>query len=156
VLPVAALADRLDDCFRSEVFGLNAASCPTATFCVVVGQSGVILTSADGGASWTFRRPGSDNDANLDGVSCASATFCVAVSQDGAVLQTSDGGLTWTLRKLNQYLSLAGVSCPSATICVAVGDQSLDGMVMTTTDGVRPGRRTHPGTTFWRCEIWPA
>jgi len=53
----------------------------SASLCVAVGAAGTILTSADGGFSWTMRASGTG--ADLVGVSCPSAHTCVAVGNTG-------------------------------------------------------------------------
>ncbi|TMM07989.1 MAG: hypothetical protein E6G00_13415, partial [Actinobacteria bacterium] len=126
---------------------LAGTSCPTTTACVAVGSLGAILTSTDGGSSWSARgglgAPGSDpfdlppqgapaeipesSDAHpLDAVSCAGAATCVAVGELGKVETTSNlssGGGTWSAHGSNTANRLTAVSCPSASsTCYAVGD----------------------------------
>ena len=112
-------------------------TCASATHCFLVGDatppdgspSGVILSSADSGASWTNQAvpPGT---TMLNAISCGSATQCaVAGGGIGArggtsreLLTTSDGGQLWTSRTVpSSAVGLEGVSCPSTTSCTAVG-----------------------------------
>jgi photosystem II stability/assembly factor-like uncharacterized protein len=63
---------------------LHTVSCLSAGLCAAVGESGTILTSADGGVTWTSQVAlGSDQFATLNGVSCAAAGACVAVGEAG-------------------------------------------------------------------------
>lgn len=112
-------------------------TCATATHCLLVGDatppdgspSGMIASSTDRGASWTFQGvpPGT---TMLNAISCGSATQC-AVAGGGIggrgginrdLLTTSDDGQIWTSRTVpSSTVGLDGVSCPSATSCIAVG-----------------------------------
>lgn len=76
---------------------LSSVSCPGAAACVAVGESGTILSSADGGLTWTGRLAlGGEPLAALASVSCAGASACVAVGSAGAggsiILQSSRAG----------------------------------------------------------------
>jgi hypothetical protein len=121
---------------------INGAACPSATYCVAVGQDGATgepLVLAGNPSAWntapgkvialgsTFASHGS-----LVGVSCASTTSCVAVGYDfndqPLVLQGNPA--TWTALNARQITlgttfhssgSLDSVKCFSATSCVAVG-----------------------------------
>jgi len=65
-------------------------SCPSATFCAAVGNGGLIVTSTDGGVSWTSQvASGGRSDVTLHAVSCASAQNCVAVGDRGEILRMS-------------------------------------------------------------------
>ena len=60
---------------------------------IAVGNSGTILKSLDGGATWTPRSSGITGP--LWGVCFADANTGPAVG-NGAILRTTDGGDTWT------------------------------------------------------------
>ena len=136
---------------------LAGASCPTASSCVAVGFLGAILTSSDGGGSWSarggFGAPGANpfnalihgtpapipesTDAHpLDAVSCSGASSCVAVGELGKVMTTSnlgEGGGNWSSHDSGTANRLTAVSCPSETgTCFAVGDY---GTILKSTDG---------------------
>jgi photosystem II stability/assembly factor-like uncharacterized protein len=111
----------------------SAVSCSSPSKCVLVGthtnatsQSGEILTSQNGGASWQSRYVLSDANTQLNGVACPTARQCVAVgsSSSQAILRSSDGGDSWT--KANPGVSVAqhyflAVGCGSAQVCNAGG-----------------------------------
>jgi photosystem II stability/assembly factor-like uncharacterized protein len=91
---------------------------------------GVVLTTSDGGATWT-RPPASAVPADLLSVTC-DAGPCVAVGSTvassplaGVVLLTPTAGTTpaaWLrATAVRVALPLAGVSCVSLSACVAVG-----------------------------------
>ncbi len=129
--------------YPPAVYSLKSVSCTSSTFCVAVGNnsnnSGVALTSTDGGSTWT---QGSLPSAviNLNGVSCTSSTFCVAVggnyNNSGVALTSTDGGSTWTQSSLPSTVDVFySVSCTSSTFCVAVGSGSTGAAAFTSTDG---------------------
>jgi phosphatidylinositol-3-phosphatase len=110
---------------------LNGISCATATSCVAVGASGTIISTGDGGSSWSSRSSGTGSD--LNGVSCPPGSqLCVAVGAGGAALGSSDGGQTWSAEPSGTQQDLNGVSCPSASVCYAVG---ANGAIVSTRDG---------------------
>ncbi len=109
---------------------LQTVTCFTSSGCVAVGESGAILASADGGATWATRASGTNN--NLYGVACPSSTRCVAVGMNGTVLASADGGATWHAGSSGTTQSLRGVSCAGPTRCLAVGD---DGAIRSSIDG---------------------
>ena len=124
--------------------GVTGVSCPSASYCVAVGNyldssgnwDGLLLTWSDG--AWTAAEAPLPDGAPsggtyLYGVSCASASYCVAVgtyggNQGGLLLTWSGGAWTASEAPLPQgagyYGLLYGVSCPSASYCVAVGQSN--------------------------------
>ena len=68
---------------------LRGVSCPTTKFCAAVGDQGTVLTTADGGTTWTSQVAAGGSPKQLTGVSCARATDCAAVGQGGTLLQMS-------------------------------------------------------------------
>jgi hypothetical protein len=120
---------------------LLGVSCPTASFCVAVGnyQSGFNQTGmADSwnGQSWTaqsFPAPVDSDGWQLFGVSCTSARFCEAAGgyydEDTGVndsFAASWNGTSWNLQTtVNpdpdnfQFEQFNAVSCSSPTFCVA-------------------------------------
>lgn len=108
--------------------GLLGVSCPAGTStCVAVGVTpdiggplnGAIITSNDGGVTWSATKSTFQLGA-VGGVSCASSTFCVAVGAQ--ILVTNDGGQSWTQQFVGGQVGiLRTVSCGSPTTCVAIG-----------------------------------
>lgn len=152
---------------------LSGVSCPSAGFCMAVGQVGPsyltegefsvapLADSMDGG-SWTSHPapvPAGSTAGALDGVSCTSATACVAVGT------TTDASGTWPLVEVWNGTawaiaavsaptgatagSLAAVSCTSAASCVAVGS-------FTTSTGADPalGGPFVPLVAQWDGTAW--
>jgi photosystem II stability/assembly factor-like uncharacterized protein len=108
---------------------LNAISCQDSTSCVAVGDAGSVVTSTDGGASWSDQPSGTNSE--LLGVSCPSAT-CYAVGSRGTILKSRDGGASWhDLNSATDNL-LSDISCADGSNCVAIGNF---GTILTTDDG---------------------
>ena len=100
---------------------------------VAVGDNGRIITTADGGSTWTSQVSGVDGDATLWGVAVANAgRRSVAVSGEGTIVESNDGGRTWSERKAG-VSSLEAVALSSdGRVGVAVGY----GTVVVMNDGV--------------------
>jgi hypothetical protein len=139
-------------------YELSSVSCPSTSICVAVGGtqssigdfSGVIVTSSDGGQTWspptliTGPLPGTTG-TGFYAVSCPSATSCVAVGYDETSSQIealstsgtlSSGSWTWTPPSVVSGVSeFLGVSCLTGTAdCIAVGDTSASFVALSTTD----------------------
>lgn len=114
---------------NGEAFGNNTE--------VIVGASGTIITSSDGGATWTSRTSGTTQ--NLYAVAFANNTF-VAVGYWDTVITSSDNGVTWTKRTTNTYSSLYGIAYGNG-LFVAVG-----GDIFTSPNGITWTKRTSPTT----------
>jgi hypothetical protein len=119
---------------------MNDVSCPTPSFCMVVGAAGRKKTSYATAYSWNGRfmrelkvpAPRRSHDVELGGLSCPTAGDCVAVGNyENAAGKALSYAAIWTdgSWKLEETPSVAGwtgsyynaVSCPSAASCIAVG-----------------------------------
>jgi hypothetical protein len=119
--------------------GLDAISCPTASFCAATGFSltGGRSVRGDYAVVWDHSRwsapvrlsTAADGGAS---VSCASASFCLAVTKSGTAFQFD--GSSWSAGTGLQTggLTMLSVSCPTPAFCAAVGD---DALVATYADG---------------------
>ena len=112
---------------------------PDATNGWAVGFNGSILTSTDGGATWTPQS--STPAADLFVVSFADATHglaagTVAGQNVATMFSTDDGGESWVERPAvsNWWFTFTGVALPDATHGWAVGS---DATVLTTVNGGR-------------------
>jgi photosystem II stability/assembly factor-like uncharacterized protein len=99
---------------------------------------GIILTSDDGGLTWTNRGDSLTGATDyLSGISCPTASTCVAVG--GIILTSIDSGVHWMARTSGTTQSLSGIACPNNNLCVAVGDRSKKplsgGTILTSGDG---------------------
>lgn len=115
---------------RAEVTGL---SCPTASFCAAVDDSGGV--SVRNGSRWADRLL--DPLAQWTAVSCASPASCVVVGTKpatggarAAVFATFDGTTWSTSRPLPGTAAMGGLSCPSTDFCLAVGSQAGRSVVL--------------------------
>ena len=125
------------------------ASCPTPTFCVVVGAgtpafpeippTPLLFVSSDGGASWQeppFPTPAPGEQdrpgGGLSSVSCPTSTTCYVRGDDfGGSFgdATTDGAVTWTgqdpasgsPQEEAGVADTQSIACPAATDCFAVG-----------------------------------
>jgi hypothetical protein len=90
---------------------------------------GVILTTANGGASWA-QQPISGSVASLADISCTAINTCVAVgtsvatvADQGVMILTGSNHKPWSRSSLvSTPQPLSAVSCASTSQCVAVGE----------------------------------
>ncbi len=92
-----------------------------------VGHSGTILTSSDGGITWSSRTSGTTT--TLHDVTYGNNTF-VTVGNSGTILTSSDNGTTWTSRISGTTNTLYRVIYGNSTF-VTVGDT---GTILTSSD----------------------
>ena len=95
---------------------LESVSCSAPRDCVAVDNDGDVVSTANGGATWSEKR-----NANPEGapVSCPSVDVCVGIG-----IFSTDGGVSWSRGKMPAtWGSFAwnSVSCSSISDCVAVG-----------------------------------
>jgi Zn-dependent metalloprotease len=104
-------------------YGVNAISCPTASFCVSAQYGGYVRYSAKpSGLTWTAVAIGS---GGMKGVSCLSAAFCAVVDDSGnlhvanteAHVKEAAG---WKATDIDGAKALDAISCASTTTCYAV------------------------------------
>jgi photosystem II stability/assembly factor-like uncharacterized protein len=121
-------------------------SCTGNGFCVAVGQDAAVLTTANGGGSWTGRAPAIRDTFNaLYAVSCPSASLCVAVGEEGTIVTSTDGGTTWTSRSSGSDFDLDGVACASTSACTAVGGTTI---LVSTNGGTSWDKANQPAGTY--------
>ena len=113
---------------------LSAVTFVDATHGWAVGGNGVILATADGGATWSAQSSGSD--AGLSDVAFPDATHGWAVGGNGVILATADGGATWSAQSSGSDAGLSDVAFPDATHGWAVGWQDPGGWVWPRGNGV--------------------
>lgn len=99
----------------------------------IVGEFGVMLTTADGGATWEARK--GPVESTLFGVHFADEQRGWAVGLEAVMLHTTDGGNTWSSRTIRSrsgfVLSLYDIAV-QGSFGWAVGDS---GFVLRSTDG---------------------
>jgi hypothetical protein len=107
----------------------NSVSCPTATLCVAVGQTGpgagLVEVSNDGGNFFASAAIPA-GIPSLSGVACPDATHCFAVG-GSTIIASADGGRSWRASPGPSGSTLDNVACQNDTHCTAVGFSSLGG-----------------------------
>jgi photosystem II stability/assembly factor-like uncharacterized protein len=132
---------------------LSGVSCYSLTRCVAVGidsihggrrEIGVLVSTNDGGVSWTRRHIPSGLD-DLTSVACTPSGVCEAVGLgSSAIIGSTDGGRTWTAQVVPGSPYLLGVACRGGRTCEAAGqDVDDDVAVYRTTDGGAKWYRQH-------------
>ena len=121
----------------APVNALTDVACASSFRCWAVGSTtggsgapngAALVTTADGGASWTTQTIPS-TVAYLSAIACSDQRRCIAVGQaaqspngQAASIATSDGGTSWTpLEAPAGILDLTAVTCRPDRRCVAVG-----------------------------------
>lgn len=125
--------------------GLFAITCTSINSCVAVGgfppvgTDPPIVTTTDGGNTWTLRTSNAGAGNYLNGVACVGST-CYADGRAGAIVTSVDGGVTWSAMTSNTTSQLTGVACTDASDCVATGQSGtvdvLGGGTWTPTTGL--------------------
>ncbi len=107
-------------------------SCPTAGFCVKVGQAGAVATAQSSAGPWTTGQIQGWNP--LSGVACFGHGSCVATDTAGNLLRGSDLGShpTWAATHVSGSTFLGAPACPSAHLCL-IGDHG--GLLVSRTPG---------------------
>ena len=114
----------------AELRGVSFTDANTGT---VVGISGTILRTTNGGVTWVTQQSGTTND--LVGVSFSDANTGTVVGGNGTILWTTDGGATWAPQISGTTAWLSGVSLTDANTGTAVGGAVPDlGLILRTTD----------------------
>lgn len=104
----------------------------------------LVLTTNDGGATWTDVAPATDGVEILVDVAFGDADHGVTTARGGEILRTSDGGATWQTFDPGTWWAFESVSCADANVCTAVA--------MSTAGGGRPVYRTEDGGATWQAE----
>lgn len=103
---------------------------------IIVGDSGLIKTSADGGTTWTDRNAAAGvGITNLTAVDIGPSGQMIAVGDSGIVITSTNGGAGWTNRSSAAGAgtgSLRAVSIGASGVILLVGD---GGYIRTSTDG---------------------
>jgi hypothetical protein len=124
-LSAPGAATNLDDNYGVE--DPTAVSCPTASFCMAVLESGYAATYD--GTTWSRPTRLSSSAGEPDSVTCPTASFCMAVdARDSSAFLFN--GRTWSSGpRINDPASgtqpgMASVSCSSPRFCAAVDNGS--------------------------------
>lgn len=109
---------------------LNSVSFIDSEIGFVVGDSGTILKTTNGGTSWMSLSSGSTS--NLSSVCFITQDIGYVVGARGTILKTTDGGITWNMQTSGAVTSLLSVCITSIDTGYAVG---LSRTILKTTDG---------------------
>lgn len=97
----------------------------------VVGDSGTIIKTIDGGMSWSILN--TNSLGHLYSIHCpSSGSICFAVGKNG-ILSTIDGGLSWTSDQTDVRFS--DIYCPSNDVCFAVSYSESSNIYKTISSG---------------------
>jgi len=143
VIPFCALAAILQfstcniessyiDLIQQEIDSNNLSNAVTNRF-VTVGDSGTIYYSDDSGENWTEAENIPPGTPDLNRVLYVGDRL-IAVG-DGGVLWYSTDGSTWTAVITGTTYDLMAIAY-GATVYVVVGENSTDGVTLTSTDGI--------------------
>lgn len=110
---------------------------------VVVGNTGVILTSSDAGVSWTARTSGTEE--YLHDVACGGTT-CFAVGNTGTVLQSDDAAVTWGTVSVGSTESFATIFIRPTSDKIWIGGSN--GTILYSSDGGTSWSAQDSNTTF--------
>ncbi|MBL7129660.1 MAG: T9SS type A sorting domain-containing protein [Ignavibacteria bacterium] len=108
----------------------------------VVGDSGTIIKTTNGGTNWFSQTSGTTND--LRGVSFTDVNTGTVVGQNGTIIKTTNGGTNWIPQTSETTNDLNGVSFFEANTGFAVGDS---GTIIRTTNSGTNWIPQYSGTT---------
>jgi hypothetical protein len=107
--------------------GVDALSCPSASFCIAAenGWGRFRYSTSPASATWTLREmSGSEATTAMKGVSCLSSSFCAMADSKGNVHVANTAekvqSTSWTKTNVDGTTALNGIACMSTTLCVAV------------------------------------
>src|SRR6266545_1879482 len=105
---------------------LDAVAFPAAGEGFAVGDDATILTTGDGGATWSRRQAPAGATVALRAVAFPAAGEGFAVGDDATILTRVDGGAHWTRQQAPAGVTgaLRAVAFPTAARGFAVGDDA--------------------------------
>ncbi|MBI3189556.1 MAG: T9SS type A sorting domain-containing protein [Ignavibacteriales bacterium] len=113
----------------------NDVSFVSSNIGTVVGDSGTIFRTTDGGSTWDRQLGGTifeSSGKHFRGVTFINETIGTVVGDNGTIIKTTNGGTNWQLQTSNTTKILHDVSFFDGNTGVVVGEQ---GVVLQTTDG---------------------
>ncbi len=100
---------------------------------VIVGNSGTVVTTTDGGDHWLFQTDVTGRDLDLKAVFFRDAARGFAVGDSGLILVTTNGGSSWALRQTSiRDITFNDISFDTSGFGWIVGDR---GTILRTTNG---------------------
>jgi len=124
---------------------------------VVVGDTGTVLRTTDGGESW--QQPFSRTDVPLYSVRYFDSQNVTAVGANGTTIRSTDGGASWNLISSNpavkfkshDYMNANTLWAAGDSIIVTAGNDSISiGRIFSSTDGGQSwiARYSEPAPSF--------
>jgi photosystem II stability/assembly factor-like uncharacterized protein len=120
-------------------------ACPTSHVCVGVGVSpentpqydsvpsrALVLTTTNGGRSWTREPPLARDVGQLDAISCPTTSYCLTVGSSvgggaGVALVSTNSGRAWRRLNLPKAERPERVTCSTPRACIVAGTNDLVG-----------------------------
>ena len=107
--------------------GVDALSCPSASFCIAAenGSGRFRYATSPASATWTLKEmTGSEAATAMKGVHCLTSSFCAMVDNKGNVYVANSAekvqSASWTKTNVDGTTALNGIACMSTSLCVAV------------------------------------
>jgi photosystem II stability/assembly factor-like uncharacterized protein len=113
-----------------------------------VGELGTVLTTNDGGATWT--RQSADTQLPLSDVTFVNAQVGWIIAANGQVLKTTDGGSSWSLGSTGIVNGIARLAASDASTAWVAGTY---GEMAATVDGGQTWNRVNPGSAFYQYSV---
>ncbi|MGN6373586.1 MAG: virginiamycin B lyase family protein, partial [Solirubrobacteraceae bacterium] len=135
----------------SPAYGVDAISCPSASFCAD-GQDGggyFRWATTPASTSWNLQDQGS---AAMKGIFCLSVSFCAIADSTGSVHvatnETQVKSSSWTQTSVDGSTALNGIACTSTSSCVAVdGAGNVLNLTIATNGTATASKQDIDGTT---------
>ena len=126
-----------------------------------VGMPRLVVTSANGGASWRVSHRDASGDMTyqlLRGVAFGDAQHGWAVGKAGTILATTDGGASWSSQRWVADENLADVAAIDAKHAWAVGlvnksTTSTTSLILATSDGGKTWRTQYDKNSGWLAAV---
>lgn len=104
----------------ADEVNFRGVSCATPDICWIVGDSGSIYKTTNGGADWTKQGAGVTT-VTLNDVFAVNTSEVFVVGFLGTILRTTNGGTSWTVMSSPTTSTLYSIDAVTATRVVAVG-----------------------------------
>lgn len=89
----------------------------------IVGGNGTIISTTNGGESWSYNSFG--NTATMRSVALKDANNGIAVGSLGTITKTTDGGKSWTVIPVKTNSYLYNTTYADTKHCIAVGNETV-------------------------------
>jgi len=131
--------------FPAEHFTEALACAPETELCVAIDSAGDVLTTSDGGASWSAPSAGVDTSPANDALACPSTSLCAELDSSGDLLTSSDpagGGSTWSAPSAS--VANGDLTCVAGTQLCLASDQAGDVVATTGWPAAPPPQSAPP------------